>query len=220
VEEMTESCKTRGIINIPGIEISTFNKVEIHILGYNLDMTNRHFIEFMKVLKQKRNERILMILDKLKSRGIHISYENVYGYSKASLSRFHIARAMAERGYGDGTVRGCYKRYLSFGRPCYVPHFVSEPENTIEIIQKAGGIAVLAHPARMELSRGEIESLIKKLAVKGLDGIEAEYRSNKDFVKFADENKLLITSGGDFHAENSVPYLHPMRKELKERLGI
>jgi len=220
VEEMTESCKRLGLINIPGIEISTFDKVEIHILGYNMDMSNNSFVKFMEVLGKKRHERILRILDKLKAHCIDISYERVLGYSTASLSRFHIAKVMAESGYGGGTIQGCFNRYLAYGRSCFVPHFISEPEHAIEVIRKAGGIAVFAHPIRTELSKSQTEDLIKRLIRHGLDGIEAEYRGNKELVKFAEDNNLLITAGGDFHTHNSVPHLRPMREKLKERLQL
>jgi len=220
VKEMSEACKEFGMINIPGVEISTYHDLEIHILGYNMDMTNNSFVQFMDALSKKRNERVQMILHKLKLHGINISYEQVLKCSTASVSRFHIARVMANSKYGDGTVHGCYKRYLDYGKPCYVPHFVSEPENAIKIIKKAGGIAVLAHPMRLELKRQDIENLIKRLANNGLDGIEAEYRDNKDFVKFAEDNNLLITAGGDFHSDNSVPYLRPMRMNLRKALNV
>ncbi|MCL2371111.1 MAG: PHP domain-containing protein, partial [Firmicutes bacterium] len=148
VASMTAECGKLGLTNIAGVEISTFDKVEIHILGYNMNLSDKKFVGYMAELRKKRHERMLQILDKLHTNGINISYEEVKKYSTDSLSRFHIAQAMAKKGYGGGNVQDCLKNYLAYGASCYVPHFVSEPEGAIDAIRSAGGIAVLAHPTR------------------------------------------------------------------------
>ena len=82
----------------------------------------------------------------------------------------------------------------------------------IKAIHKAGGIAVLAHPACYWAI--SLESLVKRLIKHGLDGIEVYYpyprfrkivkfHSSKDVKKIADKYPQLIQTGGtDFHGEN------------------
>lgn len=82
------------------------------------------------------------------------------------------------------------------------------PKKVIDAIHKAGGMAVLAHPACcFTLS---LDRLVKKLVKFGLDGIEVyyPYKRHRKFVKFhtaytvgklGDKYNLIKTGGTDEH---------------------
>ena len=82
------------------------------------------------------------------------------------------------------------------------------PKEVIEKINKAGGIAVLAHPCCYWVF--SLDKLVKELCEMGLEGIEAFYPYNglRSIVKFHSRKKiaelakkynLIKTGGSDFH---------------------
>ena len=80
-------------------------------------------------------------------------------------------------------------------------------EEAIKLINKHGGIAVLAHPQEYALSMDELEKLIRELASYGMKGIEGIYTTHsksytQQLMKIAERYNLLITGGSDFHGSN------------------
>lgn len=84
------------------------------------------------------------------------------------------------------------------------------PKEVIEKINKAGGIAVLAHPACYWCFN--LSSFVKELVEIGIEGIEAYYpytglralvkfHSRKEVFKVAEENNLMKTGGSDSHGK-------------------
>lgn len=78
------------------------------------------------------------------------------------------------------------------------------PEEAIEIVSRFGGITSLAHPLEYYLSMAELDKLIGKLVLVGLNGLETIYTTHTDaqikqFKAIATKYDLLITGGSDFH---------------------
>ena len=190
------------VINIiPGIEMSAASKKhEIHILGYNIDIFNQELTDSLVEVAESRWTRFSEIIDKLNKEGYDVSETDVLtiaGSSK-SISRSHVARALVKKGLFK-SVRDAFHEVLEQGRPCYVPHFRLSPEEIIDIIHNAGGIAVLAHPKLIY-----DDELVEKLLDMGMDGIEAYYPEHSDmdrakFINMAKKRNLKITGGSDYH---------------------
>lgn len=205
VKDFINECSRHNLKAISGIEFSTYKETEIHILGYNVepDKSNPLTRELAK-LAQARKKRMLMIIDKLNNLGFNLSYEEIIQkYKTNSVSRYHIARLMTAKGYTKSKDEA-FDLYLEPGGPAFVDFFYYDPREAIDIINRSGGVSVLAHPGRLEMDNGELEKLVKKLADAGLGGIESYYSTHsKNTINFclvlAKKYNLINTNGSDTH---------------------
>ncbi|OOM82141.1 hypothetical protein CLPUN_05020 [Clostridium puniceum] len=190
---------------ITGIEISTkHNGEDIHILGYfkDKDCRKKEMLEFAKIKEQDRISRCKTIVSSLKKYfDIEINGEDVLSKNKGMIGRPHIAKEIIKSGY-ETNIEDVFKKYLGNDSPAYIPSSILSVQEGIDLLRNNNATIVLAHPV-----------LIKKTNVQDLlsdfkfDGMEAIYGLNtqRDTDKFIDmckQNKLLITSGSDFHDFN------------------
>ena len=214
---------------IPSIEISA-EKVdaEIHILGYFIDWKQEWFAQKLKEIQKSRVERVYKILDKLKTFNIIINPEEVFKLAgnNASVGRLHIAQVMIHSG-AVKNMREVFDKYIGFLKPCYVPYTKFSPEEAIQIILKAGGVPVLAHPLLM----GHDE-YIEEFVSYGLKGLEVYHTDHKPHVskhyeEMARRLNLVMTGGSDCHGLGKgrvlmgivrVPY--ELVEKLKAEAGL
>lgn len=192
---------------IPGIELSTeFQELEIHLLGYNVDIENEKLKEVVNMLKKCRMNRIEEILFELRKYGIYLELEDLDINLNSTVGRSHIANAMVKKGYFDN-YKTAFISYLVKGKPAYVKGVKLDYKDAIDVIYTSGGIPVLAHPG--QIYRGmDIERVIKTLKCYGLKGVEVYHPSHsKDqtnyFYNLAKKYKLVITGGSDYHGKDS-----------------
>lgn len=231
IEPCRKLGKIYGVEIIPGIELTVDKaEVEAHILGYFIDHKLGWLKRRLKHVQKARIERVHKIVDKLNKEGIAIKPKDVFDLAgKGSVTRFHIAKAILKSGKVK-TTREIFDRYLGFSKPCYIPNISFSPEEAIEMILKAGGVPVLAHPFVMHK-----DEYIEKLIGYGLRGIEVYHpEHNKGAVKHYDriarDNGLVVTGGSDCHGLGSkhrvllgtvrVPYelVEKLRKEAARLL--
>ena len=207
IEEARRRAGELGVNFISGIEISTHKGEEIHMLGLFIDEQCSDLINACQVYRERRIGRGERICAFLKEKGIEISKDELREIEeKASLGRPHFAKILQERGIVK-TRQEAFGRYLDtaeFHRK--TDGQKPAPEEAIEIIHRAGGLAVLAHPGLLKMGKRWQESLIKGLKEAGLDGIESFYNKHtymqkKYYRKLAEENGLMISCGSDFHGE-------------------
>lgn len=185
---------------VPAVELSTAqNGTELHILGYLINHENPAFARRTKEFRQDRLLRGERIVEKLNEQGIELSMDTVRRIAgKSTLGRPHIADALVEQEYVR-TFNEAFARYLGLHAPAYVPKFHITPEQGIQIVHEAGGVAVLAHPGTLDR-----DDLIPELASMGLDGIEAiyplhSYHVAKKYQTMAADLGLFFTGGSDCH---------------------
>jgi predicted metal-dependent phosphoesterase TrpH len=189
---------------VPGVEISVDFQPEMHMLGYFLHGGYTGINRVLEELKEKRSERNPKIIKRLNELGMKLSMEEVDALAGGGITgRPHIARIMLEKGY-VGSVAEAFDKYLGSGRPAYFRKEKLTPEQGIEEISKAGGLAVLAHPIFLDRNREELDLLLKDLAKTGLKGIEAYYTENtedqtEELLELAGKHGLFVTGGSDFH---------------------
>lgn len=211
VDGIEEAVKAAGdgIIVIPGIEISAdFNGTDIHILGLNIDYGNEEFLARINECKQLRTERNKKMIQKMNDLGFPITEDIInerYGRD-SSITRAHFARYLLDEGFVK-TKEEAFEKYLNKGGPCYVSRVQMTPKCAIEIILKAGGHPVLAHPLLYKLDKERVISLIDYLRGLGLEGLEAIYSRNTgeddEFLAgIANRFGLYVTGGSDFHGSN------------------
>ena len=207
VEEAIKAGEKYGIRVVPGIELSAdYKGSDLHILGLNVDYVNEEFREKVAVCRDSRYNRNLKMIEKLQECGFDITWDiMVERFGSKSITRAHFAKYLIDEGYVANKDEA-FKKYLDPGCPCYVSRVKISPFEAIDIIKKAGGHPVLAHPLLYKMPYDRLESVIVMLKDHGLEGIEGRYALNKveDDVfmdKLAKRHNLLMTGGSDFHGE-------------------
>jgi 3',5'-nucleoside bisphosphate phosphatase len=198
-----ESClKTLKITYIYGIELSTSQHDNLHILGYGVNLKDPVFLEKLAGFREKRIERLRKIIALLKEQGLDVSFDELKIASGHTYGRPHIADLLKNKGLVKSRQKA-FEKYIAFGKPAYVPPCGPGIEEAIKTIKDAGGLAVLAHP-------GVIRNIMDLAAWKemGLDGIEAFYPAHsnaltREFLGLAEKHGLLVTAGTDFHGPGS-----------------
>ncbi|MDF2588922.1 MAG: hypothetical protein K0S41_2763 [Anaerocolumna sp.] len=193
---------------IPGTEISvSYKKRDIHILGLFIDPTNETIRNALDTARRNRDARNEKMTANLREAGIDITVEKMREVEgEAVLTRAHFAKYMVEHGYVK-TMQDAFIKYLNDDSPYYVPREYLKPEEAIELIHTAGGLAILAHPLLYKYTLTQVDELVSFLTEFGLDGIEAIYSSNTGFDEgrmrhIANKYGLVLTGGSDFHGAN------------------
>ncbi len=186
---------------IPCVEISTdVPEGEIHVLGYFIDYTDHKLKASLERMRHSRRERAYGMVTKLGKLGIHIEWQRVQEIAGAgSIGRPHIAQAMLEKGYIT-SVKEAFTKYISRHGPAYVEREKMTPQEAVELILRANGLPVLAHP----LTINDPETMVIELKAVGLVGIEAYYNGYTAeeiyrLVSLADRYNLITTGGSDYH---------------------
>lgn len=208
ISEAMHAGKEQGIEVIPGVELSTsYNNKEIHIVGLFIDYNDDILKNKLNYLKNTRINRNIEMCNKFKNLGINISYEKMLEmYPDSVITRAHFADYLVKMGIIKSRTEA-FERYLGDRRPCYVPRQKIQPQEAIDMIKNAGGIAILAHPILYHLGSEQMNSLVQYLCECGLTGLEAIYSTytmgeELSMRKLANENNLLISGGSDYHGEN------------------
>ena len=204
LEEAVIHGQKLGIEVITGIEISALhNNTNIHILGYGFNINDDLLAESINTLQLARLARNKKIIEKLNNMGHKISHDELHREKGKQTGRPHIARLLVQKGYVKN-IAAAFKHFLRDGGPAYEEGYKLDAMDAIDVIHKAGGLAVLAHPAKINLPETSLNSLITQLASFGLDGIEVFYprhsqKNIKKLKRIADQHNLLLTGGSDFH---------------------
>lgn len=221
LEEKRSAALRAGLRFVSGWEVSSYADVgKVHILGYNCKREGA-YESFLKERKEGALIRASDVIQKANAYfGCALTLEDAereHLKKEAPLHTMHVVRAYArvlntgknalKIGLGD-----LYLQFFSKGKPAYSDLCRPSPEDAIGVIHAAGGIAVLAHPGRIDEGCGARRALMEKLCANGLDGIECTYTTHTAeetayFKQFAAAHGLLETGGSDFHAENGRRFL-------------
>lgn len=197
-----------NVIRIPGIEISVyFKKGELHLVGLFIDKNNTELSLMEKEIKQfrlERNDKMISNLSKLLKRNISIN--DLTDNPEGQLGRPHIAKFLVKNGVVP-TINEAFEIYLKDGGLLSVKKQHVPIERAIQVIKKAGGLTIMAHPSTLKLDDEKLEKLILDYKALGLDGVEA-YSSHSPedkkevFADIALRNGLIVSCGSDFHGAN------------------
>ena len=193
---------------VPGIEFSTeYEGRDIHIVGLYIDYHNTFFENELQEFVDSRIQRNIRMCEKLTLAGIPVTYEQLQQeFPDAVITRAHYAKHLLNGGYVKSIKEG-FERYIGDRAPCFVPREKVTPGQAVELILKAGGIPVLAHPVLYRMSDTRLRKLVKELKEDGLVGIEAIYSTyasseERDIRRIAADYNLCISGGSDFHGTN------------------
>jgi 3',5'-nucleoside bisphosphate phosphatase len=192
---------------LTGTEISvTFAGTTVHIVGLGFDADDARLAAGLHATRGGRRERAAEMADGLAKVGIHGTYEGALQYvgNPELISRTHFARHLVESGVCSDTQE-VFRKFLVEGKPGFVPHRWATLKNAVTWITEAGGIAVIAHPARYKFSANEEYALFTEFKAHGGRGVEVVTgsHSSADAVRYTEtalEFELLASRGSDFHS--------------------
>jgi len=194
-----------GVEVLAGCEVTaTVGDRVVHVLLYGEGLLQPDLADAVELARRGREERNLAIGERLE-RLTGVGYADAVEVAGASvLSRAHFARALIARG-AVADVAEAFDRYLSSGRPAYVPAPGVSVTDAVALAAKAGGVAVLAHPGR--LAPAERDRVVGEALEAGIDGVEvwhsqhdAELRRSLDAL--VSRHGLLATGGSDYHGRH------------------
>lgn len=210
IPEAIETGIKVGIEIVPGVEVSSVhNGKDIHVLGYYVDYQDSKFLKNLEELRNVRQIRNKMVIEKLNGLGIPITLEEVEAQKKGkgNTGRPHIASVLIQKG-AVSTIEEAFEKYLGHSGLAYCNPPRITPGEAIHIIREGKGVAVLAHPGLYR----DLE-LVKSLIPYGLQGIEVYHPDHGEeeerlFRQFAEENHLIQTAGSDFHGIRDGQIFH------------
>jgi predicted metal-dependent phosphoesterase TrpH len=199
---------------IPGAELSAmWNGRTIHIVGLHLDVDAPELqagIQRQLDFRDWRGKEIARRLEK--NAGIENAYEGALSFVHGSLvSRTHFARYLVEAGYAKDFGQA-FKKYLLKGKPGYLRGEWATLDEVVGWIRAANGIAVLAHPARYNLTATKLRGLLGEFIEAGGEAIEVLSGSHtpnevKTMMGHALRFDLLASAGSDYHGPEN-PWIH------------
>jgi predicted metal-dependent phosphoesterase TrpH len=201
------AARAQGLPYLTGTEISiTFADKTVHIVGLGFDAHNTDLVEGLRRTRGGRGERAEEMSDGLAKVGIHGAYQGALRYAgnPELISRTHFARHLVETGVCSDTSE-VFRKFLTEGKPGFVPHRWARLKEAVQWITGAGGVAVIAHPARYGFSPNEEYALFSEFKAHGGRAVEVVTgsHSSQEAVRYAEtalEFDLAASRGSDFHS--------------------
>ena len=223
-DDLFRYAKENHIFLIPGVEISTkTDTCGIHVLGYNIDIQNQELLDALSKLRNARHNYLYRVADKLEQLGYVVHTKDLDKID--TVTKAHITLDVVQnpdnhsiliREFHHIPDRGEFiETVMNEGCPAYVKKESITPKEASDIIRKANGKVVLAHPVAYTyedyLTEDDILKLVQDM---NADGIEAYYiyvdrnqQKHNDidqWLTFANKHHLLVTIGSDFHYEDGI----------------
>jgi len=201
------AARVHGMAYLTGTEISvSFAGTTVHIVGLGFDPDDAALTQGLAATRGGRSQRARDMAASLAQVGIQGAYEGALQYvsNPELVSRTHFARFLVEAGVCRETS-AVFRKYLTEGKPGFVEHRWAALGDAVRWITQAGGLAVIAHPARYRLSANEEFALFSEFKQHGGQGVEVVTGSHSvpEYAVYADmarEFGLLASRGSDFHS--------------------
>jgi hypothetical protein len=201
------AAKANGMKYLTGTEISiTFLNQTVHIVGLGFDADDQQLRNGLRQTRGGRGKRAMEMSDGLAKVGIKNAYEGALKFvgNPELISRTHFARFLVESGVCKETNE-VFRKFLTEGKPGFVPHRWATLKDAVTWITQAGGMAVIAHPARYKFTPNEEFALFTEFKGHGGQGVEVVTGSHTpaEYLIYADtarEFGLAASRGSDFHS--------------------
>lgn len=220
VAPVREAAKDSGVEVVAGVEFGTpttdpaFD--EIHIVGLFLDEQSEELLAALELFRKQRVERVYSIVEKLNKIGIAVRPREVLELAgKGNVGRLHVARALV-KGNHVANIGQAFNRWLRGDGAAFVPRDRPPAKETIALIHRAGGVAVMAHPGKT-LRDDAIPSMI----ANGLDGIEVRCPDHspsqeKHYREMVRRGGLVVSGGSDCHGDKDRRNIGRVRLDAAE----
>jgi predicted metal-dependent phosphoesterase TrpH len=207
LQRAAAAARAQGLAFLTGAEISvTFANTTVHIVGLGFDASDERLVQGLRQTRGGRGERAQEMAAQLAQVGIPGAYEGALRYvgNPELISRTHFARFLVEQRVCRDTGE-VFRRFLTEGKPGFVPHRWARLGDAVRWICDAGGVAIIAHPARYSLSANEEFALFSEFRQHGGQGVEVVTGSHTTaecatYAGMAREFGLAASRGSDFHS--------------------
>ena len=222
--ELFEYAKQRGVLLIPGVEISAHDhRGGFHVLGYNIDVTNERLVSELQRLRDNRKDYLFEVAEKLLEFGFVVDTEKlsqVESVAKGNIAEDIIANPVNRENllamFGEIPNKAVFiTALMNKGCPAYIKKASITPKEAADLIREAGGKVVLAHPIVYVYDKGlpeeDIISLIDDMMP---DGLETNYihfdkkgvrrNESQKWGEVAKQRGLFETIGSDFHWNDGI----------------
>ncbi len=204
VEEAREEASRLGLEFLVGAELSANEPGRsVHVLAYGFDPTHPDLLAFFDEFRVDRLTRAERMVRALNEHGVPLHMEAVMREAVGGLpTRAHLGRALVtEQLVPD--IHAAFYLWLARGKPAFVEKRPSPPAAVFDLIHRAGGVALLAHPGK-DYSDADLHRYIDE----GLDGIEILHAANGPSVRarlgrIVRDAGLLRSGGSDWHGPDS-----------------
>lgn len=208
IDEARQTADEIGLDFVAGVEISVslFDET-IHVVGLGIDHGHPALLAGLASVRSGRGERAERMDAELAAIGIRgtLAGARKLAGNPDLVSRAHFARHLVSTGLMPD-VNTVFRHYLAKGKPGFVDHEWATLEQAVGWILAAGGVAVLAHPARYRLSGLQMDALLDRFMACGGEGIEVVSGAHtpaemQKFASVARSRHLLASRASDFHGE-------------------
>ncbi|KTC78299.1 PHP domain-containing protein [Legionella brunensis] len=207
LEALHEAAQGHAIQIINGIEFSAcWKKYDVHIIGLNINLSDKAIQSLIERQNQSRIHRALQIAKQMEACGVADAYKkacDIAGHKR--VGRPHFAQVFVnEKIVAD--LQAAFKRFLGRGRPAYVRTPWLTLTEAVEGIVQANGQAVLAHPLKYSLTNTRLQQLITAFKEAGGNGLEVvSGEMNKvqiqEMAGLCQRFQLLGSTGSDYHGD-------------------
>lgn len=207
LDSTAAAAEAAGLAFVRGIEITAVHQGrDVHILGYFLDAADAALEGFLTRQREDRRRRVREMGTRLARLGAPIDIDGLLARATSAperaIGRPMVASALVDAGHA-GDIAEAFDRFLAEGRPAFVERAGATPADVIGLVARAGGVASLAHPAKLGL-----DALIGPLASAGLPAIEIFHPDHDDadrarYSEIARRHDLVVTGGSDYHGPGS-----------------
>lgn len=219
IAEAKAAAQDLPISIINGVEISTNHTLatskrgmSVHIVGLGFTDMAAMNTDLQKIQTQ-RESRAIAICEKLHKKTGQDFYADVLMLANdnpKAITRSHIAKVLVEKAV-VAKYQQAFDKYLAQGKAAYVPIDVVNIHDAIQMIHKAGGKAVLAHPTRYQLSGMNIRRLVGDFARLGGDAVELPPKKDPPATRGLIDrcvalHGLMVSVCSDFHGDH-MPWL-------------
>lgn len=195
-----------GIDFVNGVEISIeWEDTPIHVVGLGIDPESPELKDGLMSVRSGRVERARRMSAELEKVGIPGVFEGAQRFAEnpVLISRAHFARYLVSIGVCSD-MHKVFESYLVPGKPGYVTHHWATLQDAVRWINTAGGVAVVAHPARYKISNGALRRMLGEFRDCGGRAIEVASGSHSAdqtafFGRVAQEYGFMGSRGSDFH---------------------
>lgn len=208
-KEATEAAHELGMGLVPGLELSTKRLHSVHIVSYLVDPEDIALNEELEHIRTGRVSRARTIVENIGT-DYDFTWEQVAEFATpgSTVGRPHIADALVKAGYAHDRTQA-FAEILHPSKGYTIPIYAPSPTQGIELIRRAGGVPVLAHPGTSRNFGIIPKEELAKLVDAGLFGLEINHPENLDhnragLLEYAKYFNLEITGSSDWHGTGKV----------------
>ncbi len=179
----------------------------VHVLGYFIDPAEARLCQALQQAEKLMERHVDRVLEEIRQAGQTLQRTDLDRYRHRYAGGAALVLGMLERGVLRGAPPGTGMRLLRLAAAEPRAYSVAE---AIDLIHGAGGVASLAHPARLQRADPlQTAADLAPLIREGFDAIEAwqwipHGWGSQHYMAVAEELGILVSGGSDDHGKKTA----------------